>query len=127
MQRGRFSSSAEYVVYGSRGVPADGEKSPQNVLQFAPVGGDDKSHIAEKPIQLLETLIGITARGAIVCDPFMGSGTTGVACVNLGRKFIGIEIERRYFDAACDRIEKAYAQGKLFDEPAPKAEQAALL
>ena len=50
----------------------------------------------------------------LICDPFMGSGTTGVACANLGRKFIGIEIERKYFDIACERIEAAYAQGRLF-------------
>jgi DNA modification methylase len=50
----------------------------------------------------------------------MGSGTTGVACANLGRKFIGIEIEEKYFDIACNRIEAAYAQGRLFDdEPQP--------
>ncbi len=53
----------------------------------------------------------------------MGSGTTGVACAQLGRKFIGIEIEPKYFDIACRRIEQAYAQGKLFQEPAPKSEQ----
>jgi len=50
----------------------------------------------------------------ICLDPFMGSGTTGVACVNLVRKFIGIEIERKYFDIACERITAAYAQGRLF-------------
>ena len=49
-----------------------------------------------------------------VLDPFMGSGTTGVACANLGRKFIGVEIERKYFDIACERIDAAYAQGRLF-------------
>ena len=49
-----------------------------------------------------------------VLDPFMGSGTTGVACANLGRQFIGIEIERKYFDIACERIEWASAQGRLF-------------
>ncbi len=47
-------------------------------------------------------------------DPFMGSGTTGVACMNLGRKFIGIEIEERYFQIACERIEAAQSQGRLF-------------
>ena len=49
-----------------------------------------------------------------ICDPFMGSGTTGVACANLGRKFIGIEICEKYFDIACERIAAAYAQGRLF-------------
>jgi site-specific DNA-methyltransferase (adenine-specific) len=49
-----------------------------------------------------------------VLDPFMGSGTTGVACANLGRKFIGIEMEPDYFNIACERIRAAYAQQRLF-------------
>jgi DNA modification methylase len=49
-----------------------------------------------------------------ILDPFMGSGTTGVACANLGRKFIGIEIEEKYFDIACERITAAQSQGRLF-------------
>ena len=62
-----------------------------------------------------------------VLDPFMGSGTTGVACVKLGRRFIGIEIEPKYFDIACKRIAAAYAQPDLFvAAPAPKPEQAVL-
>ena len=52
--------------------------------------------------------------GDMVLDPFMGSGTTGVACANLGRKFIGIEIEKKYFDIACERIDQAQRQGRLF-------------
>lgn len=55
-----------------------------------------------------------------VLDPFMGSGTTGVACANLGRKFIGIEIEPQYFDIACERIRQAYEQPRLLlPEPEP--------
>ena len=50
----------------------------------------------------------------VVIDPFMGSGSTGLACINLGRKFIGIEKERRYFNIAIERINAHYAQGKLF-------------
>jgi site-specific DNA-methyltransferase (adenine-specific) len=57
----------------------------------------------------------------------MGSGTTGVAAIQLGRSFIGIEREPKYFDIACQRIEQAVAQGRLFDAPAPQAaEQPAL-
>jgi DNA modification methylase len=53
----------------------------------------------------------------------MGSGTTGVACANLGRKFIGIEIEERYFQIACERIDAAYRQQRLFsDEPVTRPE-----
>jgi hypothetical protein len=57
-----------------------------------------------------------------VLDPFMGSGTTGVACAKLDRKFIGIEIEPSYFDIACKRIEQAYAQPDMFIEPTSKAQ-----
>lgn len=58
-----------------------------------------------------------------ILDPFMGSGTTGVACAKLGRKFIGIEIEPKYFDISCRRIDDAYRQPRLFAEPPPKAVQ----
>ena len=62
-----------------------------------------------------------------ILDPFMGSGTTGVACVKLGRKFIGIEIEPKYFDIACKRIEEAYKQPDFFVEPPKKSEQPDML
>lgn len=58
-----------------------------------------------------------------ILDPFMGSGSTGVACAKLGRKFIGIELEPKYFDIACERIQKAYDQPDLFIEPPKKAKQ----
>ena len=63
----------------------------------------------------MRTLIELFSNpGATVADPFMGSGTTGVACAQLGRKFIGIEIERKYFDIACERIDNAYRQQRMF-------------
>jgi site-specific DNA-methyltransferase (adenine-specific)/modification methylase len=58
-----------------------------------------------------------------ILDPFMGSGTTGVAAIQLGRKFIGIEREPKYFDIACQRIEQAVAQGQLFEPEQPKQVQ----
>jgi site-specific DNA-methyltransferase (adenine-specific) len=123
MQRGRFSSSAEYLLYATHGIPTEGERSPQNVLSFAPVGGEEKEHIAEKPLSLLEEIVGVTKPGALVIDPFMGSGTTAHACIRTGRPFIGIEMEPRYFDAACRRIETAYKQADMFIEPPPKPKQ----
>ena len=73
-------------------------------------------HPSQKPVRLMNKVVKYATKdGDIVLDPFMGSGTTGVACANLGRKFIGIEIERKYFDIACERIEAAYAQGRLFE------------
>ena len=72
-------------------------------------------HPTQKPVEIMAPLVEYSCPSAgIVIDPFMGSGTTGVACANLGRKFIGIEIERTYFDIACERIAAAYAQGRLF-------------
>lgn len=72
-------------------------------------------HPAEKPVSLCAELVKETP-GETVLDPFMGSGTTGVACVKLGRKFIGIEIDEGYFQIACDRIRKAYAQPDMLLE-----------
>ena len=79
--------------------------------------GMDKDHPCQKPAELIEWCINWLKVPAMatVLDPFMGSGTTGVACANLGRKFIGIEIERKYFDIACERIENAQRQGRMFD------------
>jgi site-specific DNA-methyltransferase (adenine-specific) len=65
-------------------------------------------------------------RNETIIDPFMGSGTTGVACAKLGRKFIGIEIEPKYFDIACRRIEAAYKQPDLFHEKPKPAKQEAM-
>lgn len=91
-------------------------------------GGKPNPHPTTKPIALMNELVSLFSFGGqLVCDPFMGSGTTGAACVNLGRKFIGIELEPKYFDIACERIQRAYDQPRLFDEPAPVTEQVALL
>ena len=74
-----------------------------------------REHPVQKPIRLMSWCIQI-AGGSTVLDPFMGSGTTGVASANLGRKFIGIEIEPMYFYIACRRIEQAQAQMVLFPD-----------
>lgn len=67
-----------------------------------------------------------TTRGQTILDPFMGSGTTGVAAVKLGRKFIGIEIEPKYFDIACRRISEALKQPDMFIEKPKPAKQETL-
>lgn len=80
-------------------------------------------HKTEKPISLMRELIALFSNPTqTILDPFMGSGTTGIACVKLGRKFIGIELDPKYFDIACKRIEQAYAQPDMFieaDKPKP--------
>jgi len=85
---------------------------------------DGKEHPTQKPGALMEWCLGFVPDGVIL-DPFMGSGTTGVACVKLGRKFIGIEIEPKYFDIACRRISEALKQPDLFIEaPKPHKQEA---
>lgn len=86
-----------------------------------------KLHPTQKPLALMKWCLKWTTADTIL-DPFMGSGTTGVACVKLGRSFIGIEREPDYFDIACDRIRKAYAQPDMFiAPPAEKPTQEGLL
>ena len=94
-----------------------------DIIRERGVTQDDRSHPAEKPVSLIERLIKKHGSSQTILDPFMGSGTTGVACAKLGRKFIGIEIEPKYLDIACKRIEDAYKQGDLFVEPPAKPEQ----
>ena len=76
----------------------------------------DREHPTQKPVALMQWCLSFLPDAETILDPFMGSGTTGVACANLGRKFIGIEIEEKYFDIACKRIEIAYSQPLLFDD-----------
>ena len=87
--------------------------------------GEPLQHPTQKPVALLRDLIQKIDAETIL-DPFMGSGTTGVAAVKLGRQFIGIEIEPKYFDIACRRIEEAARQRDLFVEPPPAPKQAIL-
>jgi site-specific DNA-methyltransferase (adenine-specific) len=79
----------------------------------------DRIHPTQKPVALMEWCLGFLPNAETILDPFMGSGTTGVACVNLGRKFTGIELDPGYFDIACRRIEEAYKQPRLFEQPKP--------
>jgi DNA modification methylase len=105
-------------------------KIPDSVIR-APretAGGWEAAHPARYSVPFARDLVeAYTAPHDVVLDPFMGSGTTGVVCANLGRRFIGCEIEPAYFDIACRRIAEAYRQPRLFDEPAPKPVQPSLL
>lgn len=71
--------------------------------------------MTQKPVALMRELLGLfTSQNDLVLDPFMGSGTTGVAAVNSGRRFVGIEIDKKHFETACRRIAAAQAQLRLF-------------
>ena len=104
---------------------ADGRAVPNVVSMMPP---RERCHPNEKPGELMQWCIETLSReGDTILDPFMGSGTTGVACARLGRRFIGCEIEPRYFDIACRRIEEAYRQPRLFAEPRPQPVQEVML
>ena len=89
--------------------------------------GEEKMHPTMKPLPVMVWCIEKAGSPKTILDPFMGSGTTGVAAIQLGRKFIGIEREPKYFDIACERIAAAAAQGQMFAPEPFKQEQASLL
>lgn len=108
---GSFLSDAEIAWYSNgHGVYCNRDLSNNGIAL-------ERQHPTQKPVSLMEWCLGFIPKSETILDPFMGSGTTGVACVNLDRKFTGIELDPDYFDIACKRIEEAYKQPKLFHEP----------
>ena len=97
------------------------------LLQQDMANKEQREHPTQKPVPVMRWALLQAKDAATVCDPFMGSGTTGVACALEGRAFTGIERERKYFDIACERISRAQAQGSLIPlEQTPVAEQQAM-
>lgn len=95
-------------------------------IVYRPMNMDGgKQHPTQKPAEVMTWCISFLPTDCkTILDPFMGSGTTGVACAKLGRKFIGIEIEPKYFDIACKRIEDAHKQPDMFIErPKPAVQE----
>ena len=105
-------TSQPVLFYGKD--PLSGETiRPKHYISTVPAEKND--HPCPKPIGFCEWAVDMASLpDETILDPFMGSGTTGVACMKLGRKFIGIEIEPKYFDIACERIENAQRQKRLF-------------
>lgn len=102
--------------YGKDPFLQDGRGRASNSF-YATDSAEKNGHPCPKPLnQWTKLLKRVSREGETILDPFMGSGTTGVACVKLGRKFIGIEIDPGYFDIACKRIKDAYAQPDMFVE-----------
>jgi DNA modification methylase len=90
-------------------------------------GNEERFHPTQKPLQVMAWVIDLCPKADTILDPFMGSGTTGVAALSRGKTFTGIEREPKYFDIACRRIEEAQKQQTLFpQEPPAKPEQSGL-
>ena len=122
---GTFLSDAEVAwMKGGHGVYCRADWGNLNATRA-------KVHPTQKPVSLMRWVISKAkvCEDDVVIDPFMGSGTTGVACVELGRQFIGIEINEKYLDIACRRIEQAVKKQacKLPGFAAPKPQQQSIL
>ena len=112
----KYLSDTEYCFYARKCGYCNPETyTDASTLYQAPINQDDKKHYKHptiKPIQLVEKVIKNSSRyGDVIIDPFMGSGTTGVACKNLDRNFIGVELTKEYFNISVKRI--AYAETQL--------------
>lgn len=111
---GRFRNDCEYVVWGTNGKKEvrweKGAKVWPGCYAVSSVTSAKKNHQTEKPVGLLEALVAICPEGGTVLDPFMGSGSTGVACINTGRNFTGIELSEEYYSTAMRRVREAEEQ-----------------
>lgn len=99
--------------------------TPHSSVRAQICGDTNEDHKSQKPLRLMVELLDSLPN--MILDPFMGSGTTGVACVRTGRKFTGIEIEPKYFDIACKRIRDEYERLALFEPPPEPKRQMSLL
>ena len=115
-QMGRFKNQCEYIVWGSNGdLPLErGVGVLDGLFSYGNVPTAKRYHQTEKPLALMKQVVEIVPAGGVVLDFFMGSGTTGVACMETGRRFIGGELDKEYFETARRRIEAAENQTSIF-------------
>ena len=106
--KGSYAPKHEFILYGHKGRCLNKSKRLPDVINCDKVKSKDMVHSTEKPIELLTKFINMsTNENDVILDCFMGSGSTGVASLNTNRKFIGIELDDKYFDIAKQRIEEA--------------------
>jgi site-specific DNA-methyltransferase (adenine-specific) len=123
------SSIGDCELAWTRGLPYETVRAFRHMwagFQRDSQVGDNRLHPTEKPIALMRWCLDFFPTAQIILDPFMGSGTTGIAAVKLGRKFIGIEIELKYFDIACRRIADALARPDMFIDPPKPMKQGSM-
>jgi site-specific DNA-methyltransferase (adenine-specific) len=102
---GEFTRQCEFVLFGVKEkLNRTHRRCLPGVFKQSIVAHQRRMHLTEKPIPLLEALLDVTPEAATILDPFMGSGTTGAACQNTGRRFIGIELSEPYFETARQRL-----------------------
>src|SRR5699024_4942282 len=107
--KGAYAGQYECILFAHKGRrelnKVDGRKRHSDILQFDRIAGNGLLHSHQKPVELLELLINKSSdKGDVVLDPFIGSGSTAVACINTNRDFIGFEMDKDYYNIANDRI-----------------------
>jgi len=113
----RWTPQHELILWGARVKSRSGKGASGNVLSFGRSGNNQ--HPTEKPVDLMSKIIATAEPGTVV-DPFMGSGTTGVAAIRQGRRFIGIELDPAHFKTAVERIRIELESTLITAKPAPK-------
>lgn len=101
---GRFRQQCEYILFATKGPHNLGTRQCLPGVYKFPVIVSQKIHLTSKPVELIKSLLTITGPESMVIDPFMGGGTTGVACLETGRKFVGVELSKEYYALSCERI-----------------------
>jgi DNA modification methylase len=125
---GRFDACVTDPPYGIALNTDNRRFSGGHIASISKRGSGVGTDPTQKPVGLMVWCLGFLPKAETILDPFMGSGTTGVACVQLGRKFTGIELDPEYFDIACRRIDEATRQPRLdLGQPEPKPEQLDLM
>ena len=110
----QYAPCHDIIWFATRGAWSFPGHRPKSVYSIDRLSANELVHPTQKPLALMKVIISdLTNLNDIVLDPFMGSGTTGVACVQTGRRFIGIEIEPKYFEIACKRIKEAQLQMRM--------------
>lgn len=102
-QRGCFRNQAEYIIWGTKG-PIDQSRGVwPGVFRYS-MQSEPRHHLVGKPVALMRELVRCVPEGGLILDPFAGSGSTGVACLETGRRFIGMEMDQHYYEIASSRL-----------------------
>jgi site-specific DNA-methyltransferase (adenine-specific) len=113
-QQGAWRAQCEYIHWGTKG-PLNRSFGPWPGVFRVPVRQSDKFHMTGKPTELMAHLVEAAPKGGLILDPFMGSGSTGVAAIRAGRRFVGVEMDPTYFVVARERIQAALAERGALD------------
>ena len=116
----RFTSQCEYIIWGTNGpreFGTDGASYHPGIIRHPAPQNSEREHSTQKPVEAITPLCRVCDEGCVVLDPFMGSGTTGIASLQEKRRFIGIEKEPKYFEIAKKRIRDELDKTRLIEKP----------